>query len=206
MELDNTPAADIPPAADVAQSHAARWRTKPALLALAASLLVAAGLGWLTYSGWSDHHGHHQLAAGFTQYLDRFHEAPDAAQDMLVKMYGGRAVDSDQAVQLVGYHPVTAKGLPQGYQSEGTYVLKMPCCTCVQTVCRRPDGSTVAIFEHDDESREWLADRNRSLGRHARRRRIDCGLGRAIEIPDAHMRQRRGRPSHKRLAECFAPK
>ena len=36
----------------------------------------------------------------------------------------------------------------------------MPCCICVQSICERSDGSTWAIFEHDDEEAdEWFAHR-----------------------------------------------
>ncbi len=38
--------------------------------------------------------------------------------------------------------------------------MKMPCCTCVQCLCKRSDGSVIAIFEHDDEEMtEWFGDR-----------------------------------------------
>ena len=35
----------------------------------------------------------------------------------------------------------------------------MPCCTCVQTICRRDDGQVLAIFEHDKEQPVWFGDR-----------------------------------------------
>lgn len=50
--------------------------------------------------------------------------------------------------------------MPDGYSVDSTYVMKMPCCTCVQCLCTRSDGSTIAIFEHDDEeAKEWFGDR-----------------------------------------------
>ena len=65
---------------------------------------------------------------------------------------------------LVGYRPAVANGLPEGYSVESTYVMTMPCCTCVQCLCKRSDGSTIAIFEHDDEeTKEWFGDRPETL-------------------------------------------
>lgn len=123
-------------------------------LVLAATVLIAVGLGWW---GFHDRHGdHHDMATVFHRYLKRFETSPDEAQQMLLSMYKGQAVAPDQAVRLVGYRPATANPLPEGYQSPTTYVLKMPCCTCLQTVCRRADGSAIAIFEHDDANAEWL--------------------------------------------------
>jgi hypothetical protein len=58
----------------------------------------------------------------------------------------------------VGYRPAVAAGLPEGYSLDATYALKMPCCTCVQTVCRREDGRVFAIFEHSEDQAVWCGD------------------------------------------------
>lgn len=135
------------------------WHSATRILALAATLLVLAGLGWWGYVAWSGHRGHHEMASSFADYLDRFHQAPEAAQEMLLAKYDAQLVDPMQAVQLVGFRPAAADRLPAAYDAQATYVLKMPCCTCVQTVCRRKDGSTIAIFEHEEEHHEWLGNR-----------------------------------------------
>jgi hypothetical protein len=42
---------------------------------------------------------------------------------------------------------------------ESTNVINMPCCTCVETVCQRSDGSRLVIFEHNDLDPQWFDDR-----------------------------------------------
>ena len=42
----------------------------------------------------------------------------------------------------------------------------MPCCTCVQSLCKRTDGTTVAIFEHDNAQPDWFGRRQTNT--------IDC--------------------------------
>ncbi len=69
----------------------------------------------------------------------------------------------DEAATLVGYRPMIAGGLPDGYSLASSSVLKMPCCTCFKAVCRRRDGSTLVLFEHDDEETEWFGDRPSSI-------------------------------------------
>lgn len=137
------------------------WRGRPFIrfgLAVAAMILIV--VGWIGYRTWLDDHGDHQFAAVFGQYLDRFRVDPHKAQETLLAKYQGRTVDPEQAVQTVGYRPAVADGLPEGYSIESTYVMKMPCCTCVQSICTRSDGTTIAIFEHDDqEVNEWFRGR-----------------------------------------------
>lgn len=133
--------------------------TKP--IALAATVLVAVGVGWFVYETVFDRDNHDQhFVAEFGEYLDEFRQDPDAAQRSLVAKYKGRLVDPpDQALSHVGYRPAVAEGLPEGYGHKSTYLLKMPCCTCVQTICERDDGTRLAIFEHDDEDHDWFAER-----------------------------------------------
>ncbi|MGI6419608.1 MAG: zf-HC2 domain-containing protein [Thermoguttaceae bacterium] len=120
-----------------------RWRL--GLWMAAAMVLLAVGIVWVT-SGNPGHH--HQLAADFEQYLEHFADTPETAQNLLLAEYEGRLVDLAQAETLVGYRPAVAGGLPEGYSLDATYVLKMPCCTCVQAICRGKDGRVFAIFEH----------------------------------------------------------
>lgn len=136
------------------------WTRRPVarlLLATAAVALVA--VGWSGYKSWVDVRDHQQFTAVFGQYLDEFQRDPQAAQQVLLTNYRGQLMDAEQAVQSVGYRPVVADGLPDGYSAESTYVMKMPCCTCVQCNCRRSDGTMFAIFEHDGKEPEWFGDR-----------------------------------------------
>jgi hypothetical protein len=131
----------------------------PQYVAMAASVLIAVAIGWLTFGPRFGHGEHHEFAAEFGHYLDEFRRDPDAAQQFLLAKYEGQAVTPDQAVRQVGYRPAIVDGVPDGYTVESTYVMTMPCCKCVQTVCRRSDGSMITVFEHDDEAPEWFGDR-----------------------------------------------
>ncbi|MEO8498748.1 MAG: zf-HC2 domain-containing protein [Planctomycetota bacterium] len=136
------------------------WTKQPAVrfgLAIAAAILIA--IGWFGYTTWFEHDPDHQLAAVFGEYLDEFRRDPVAAQKILLANYEGQAVTVEQAVRTVGYRPAVADGLPDGYTVGETYVMKMPCCTCVQCLCQSSDGTTIAIFEHDDKEADWFGDR-----------------------------------------------
>jgi hypothetical protein len=139
-----------------------RWMTRPLVrsgLALAASLLLL--VGWISYRSGSSHD--HPMTAVFGEYLDQFQHDPDAAQQILVDHYQGDAIDPSRSVQTVGYRPVATHGLPDGYTMRNVYVMKMPCCTCVQCVCERDDGTVFVVFEHDEATPEWFGDRPTSM-------------------------------------------
>ncbi|XZE55861.1 zf-HC2 domain-containing protein [Planctomycetaceae bacterium SH139] len=104
-----------------------------------------------------------EFAGVMNDYLQKLPSDPDAAEQMLLSKYNGETVDSDGAVKLIGYRPIISGGLPKGYSLASTSVLKMPCCTCVKAVCKRSDGSTLVLFEHDDEEAAWFGDRPSSM-------------------------------------------
>ncbi len=135
------------------------WTRRPAVrvgLAAAAAILIV--VGWFGYDAWVDR-GHQDFEAVFGQYLEQLRHDPTGAQQILLARYEGQAVDAGQAVTAAGYRPVVADGMPAGYSVEATYVMKMPCCTCVQCFCKRSDGSIIAVFEHDDEDPGWFGGR-----------------------------------------------
>lgn len=104
-----------------------------------------------------------EFAGVMNDYLQKLPRDPDGAEQMLLTKYDGEKVDADGAVKLVGYRPIVSSGLPEGYSLASTSVLKMPCCTCVKAVCKRSDGSTLVLFEHDDEEAAWFGDRPSSM-------------------------------------------
>ncbi len=163
-QLDQQPKEGQPKEGQLVSQSVVRSRTwtfsARRQLALAATVLVAAGIGWFAFQARFADSGNNQFTSNFGHYLDEFHHDPDAAQQILLAKYEHQRVDPDQAIHRVGYRPVVANGLPEGYTLESTHVVKMPCCTCVQSVCKRSDGSTLAIFEHDDdETTDWFGDR-----------------------------------------------
>jgi len=132
----------------------------PKLFVLAATILTAAGISWFTYQSWFTHGNHDHFTAEFGHYLDEFVRDPDTAQQILLANYKNQLVDPNVASEHIGYQPSVAKGLPAEYTLKSTHIMKMPCCICVQSICKRSDGSTLAIFEHDDEEiTEWFGDK-----------------------------------------------
>ena len=125
------------------------WRI--GFLATAATILVAAGVAWMATRSWHAPGHHGELATTFEQYLEHFASNPETAQDVLLAKYGGESLDVTEVSRQIGYRPAIARGLPDGYTLEATYVLDMPCCTCVQSICRRDDGQVFAIFEHAEQ-------------------------------------------------------
>ena len=128
-------------------------------IAIAATLLVAAAIALLGYRARQTTNEHEEMAVTFGQYLDRFHKQPERAQDLLLTRYDGRLVEPDQAAALTKFDPNAPDELPQGFARAATYVLKMPCCTCTQTIYKDGNGQTLALFEHSDEQRDWFGDR-----------------------------------------------
>lgn len=128
-------------------------------LALAATLLIAVGVGVAAYQVWFPAHDHDHLAANFGAFLNEFDDRPDQAQQILLASYEGRPTTLQEAATELGYHPVAAKGLPPGCTLDKAYLLKMPCCTCTEIVCRTEDGNSIAIFEHDVDQPVWFGER-----------------------------------------------
>jgi hypothetical protein len=148
--------------------HGRGWsRATYQRLAIAASILLVLGLSvWISRHesiSEADHEHSQEFVATMDHYLRVLPNNPDKAEQFLLDKYNGQVVAPDEAVSLVGYRPAVADGLPAGYSLASTSVLKMPCCTCVKAVCKRQDGSTLVLFEHDDQKVEWFGDRASSM-------------------------------------------
>ena len=150
------------------RTHRRHWsRATYQRLAIVASILLVLGLSvWISRHDSMtemDHEHSKEFVATMDEYLRVLPIHPDAAEQFLQEKYKGQVVAPDEAVRLVGYRPAVADGLPAGYSLASTSVLKMPCCTCVKAVCKRQDGSTLVLFEHDDEKAAWFGDRPSSI-------------------------------------------
>ncbi len=142
---------------DDPQTH---WRWH-APVALAAVLLVGATLALFSYlrPQPSDDHHEHEMAEAFNLYLERLQGQPDDAEEVLVARYNGRRVEPAEAAVLANFEPNAPDELPGGFSRSGIYVLKMPCCTCTQSIYENRRGQMLALFEHDDQQRSWFGDR-----------------------------------------------
>jgi len=126
-------------------------RTRPSQLArtwrvgrramVAATVLVLLACAGYWYS-------HRLREETFTWYLQAFAVSPDAAQLALQQRYETKPISLEQ-VHWQGRRPVAATAqLPAGLRVQAVYLVKMPCCTCVETVCRDERGRVVVFFEH----------------------------------------------------------
>ncbi|NOX55599.1 MAG: anti-sigma factor [Planctomycetes bacterium] len=113
----------------------------------AALMLLAFGL---TLGGlWRWHHGPAgDGMASFAPYLKTFAESPDRAQQVLLARHEGERLDIGDIPRRVAYHPVAVQKPPEGFVVDSVYLVKLACCTCVETICRGSDGQTLVFFEH----------------------------------------------------------
>ena len=127
-------------------------------LALAATILIAVGLGIVAFQmRLAPDHNH--LAMNFSQYVEQFTKHPEEAQQLLLAKYYGKPMTLQEATNTLGYEPAAAKGIPPGYTIDKVYLLKMPCCGCAQIICKNKGGKFLAIFEHDIDQPVWFGDR-----------------------------------------------
>ncbi len=129
------------------------------LVAIAASILIAAGIGIIASQSRLGGHDHDHLAANFSKFLDEFNHRPHQAQQILLTNFEGRPTSMQEAAAALGYHPIATKRLPPGCTFDKIYLLKMPCCTCAEVVCNKEDGQSIAIFEHDSDQPVWFGKR-----------------------------------------------
>jgi hypothetical protein len=129
-------------------------------LAVAVTILVLASVGAIAYRTWYVRHDGSHLERTFGRFLERFDDQPEAAQQILLTNYQGQPTTLQQAPDMLGYEPVIAKELPPGCKSHEAYLLDMPCCRCIEILCKQEDGHSVAIFEHDTRRPGWFGERN----------------------------------------------
>jgi len=135
------------------------WQIPRRFLALAATLLVAVGIGILVYQGDGTSPEQRHLAINFAHYLETFSEQPGDAQKILLAKYEGQTTTLAEATKTLGYEPVAVKSLPPGYTVQEVQLLKMPCCTCAQVLCVNKAGESIAIFEYAIDQPVWFGNR-----------------------------------------------
>ena len=135
--------------------HRRRSWVTLATAAIAIGAVSIATIVWLR----QPEDGRQHMAVNFGRYLDDFKRNPLAAQQVLLSSYEGRVVSFDEAARQVRYRPAVGETLPDGASLEALYLLKMPCCLCVQAVYRRDTGDRLTIFEHVDDEPIWFGDR-----------------------------------------------
>ena len=129
-----------------------RLRRWPAVVAALAAAICL-------FAVWWNRPAHDHLAADFEEFLDVFDQDVDAAQNVLIANYHGQPTTIDEAQAVLQYRPLVAKGMPDGYALHAAYLFKMPCCTCMEAVYQREDGSCVCVFEHNEDQPIWFGSR-----------------------------------------------
>jgi len=149
---------DSPEEPDVVLAQAGPRQVPSRFMVLAATILVAVGIGIVAYKIWDSPSQKH-LMVNFAHYLENFSEQPGHAQQVLLAKYDAQPMTLSEASKVLGYEPVAAKGLPSGYTVKEVHLLTMPCCTCAQVVCANEAGNSIAIFEHAIDQPVWFGDR-----------------------------------------------
>jgi hypothetical protein len=121
----------------------------------------AALLGGVGYTLWLMSHAGHDHAETSAKVRQVFEAHADDPARMLAELsddYAGQEVPMEKAEALLGYLPAANRLRHGTFQLSSTHVLKMPCCVCSATLCKRADGSSFLVFEHTEEQHVWFGD------------------------------------------------
>ena len=135
-----------------------------AMLVLGAAAMVVGLAVWPFLSG--DTHHHEEMVRVFGQFLDAYEQGRAHADEILPQHYDGKLVDRATASAALKRSSLAKPTILGNHMVEKRYLLKMPCCDCVQTVYVCQGRKSLVIFEHEKEQPEWF--RNRPL------RRTEC--------------------------------
>jgi len=126
--------------------------------AVGALLVAAAALaGFLVI--WqlaSPPHDHHEMVRDFGEFLAAYERGQPTADEMLAQKYHGKLVTEADATIALKRKTVAPPVLLANHQAAKRYLLKMPCCDCVQTVYSRNGVTSFVFFEHEKEQSEWF--------------------------------------------------
>jgi hypothetical protein len=78
------------------------------------------------------------------------------AIDVLATKYQGTLVNEAEATSALKRETVARPIVLADHQVSKRYLLKMPCCDCVQTIYARNGKNSFVFFEHDKEQVKWF--------------------------------------------------
>ena len=99
------------------------------------------------------------LAVDLDYYLDEFQLDPTQSPQVFLARYDGQSVPAEEATKHVEFRPVTADRLPDGFSLQAVYLLKMECCTGLESVYKRKGSEVLAILQHTTDQPVWLGNR-----------------------------------------------
>ena len=135
------------------------WRSNLPRSAVAAALGIAAvvlvGLTiWKFTTGPS--HSHEEMVRVFGEFLDAYEQGQASAVEVLPRKYQGTLVSEAAATSALKRETVARPIVLANHRATKRYVLKMPCCDCVETIYAREGTTSFVVFEHEKEQTEWF--------------------------------------------------
>jgi hypothetical protein len=119
--------------------------------------LVGGLLMWQLTRGPS--HDHAQMVRVFAEFIETYEQGQTNAANVLVQRYSGTPVTEIQAARALRRQTVARQTVLANHQVSQRYLLKMPCCDCVQTVYACNGRISLVLFEHEQEELEWFDER-----------------------------------------------
>lgn len=123
------------------------------LCAVAAVLMVGLLIWQLVPHG---SHSHAEMVRVFGQFLDSYEQGQATAVEVLPVKYQGELVSDAAAGSALKRQTVARPVVLKNHEATKRYLLKMPCCDCVETIYLQNGNTSFVIFEHDKEQAEWF--------------------------------------------------
>ena len=127
-----------------------------ALMATAAVVVV--GLMIWQFVG-APPHSHEEMVQVFGEFLNAYEQGETSAVDVLARKYHGTLVSEAAATRALKRATVARPVILGGHAVAQRYLLKMPCCDCVQTNYAASGKTSFVLFEHEKEQAEWFHTR-----------------------------------------------
>jgi hypothetical protein len=138
-------------------SHSLSKRRLAAVLCAAAVLVAVCIIGWQLQKGPA--HTHEEMAHVFGEFLISFERGLSNTDQLLAQRYQGVLVDEAGATAALKRKTVARPVVLSGNHVSKRFLLKMPCCDCVQTIYSREGTTSFVLLEHENEQFEWFQNR-----------------------------------------------
>lgn len=130
--------------------------------ALVALTVVAASVV-LAFFTWRftphDLHSHAEMNQIFGRFLDTYERDQTAAVEILPAKYEGQIVTEQTASSVLKRPTVARPVVLANHEVTKRYLLKMPCCECIQTAYSCNGKISFVLLEHQKEQLEWFGTR-----------------------------------------------
>ena len=139
------------------RSHV-RSRTAAAILIASAAAVLGGVFVWQLASG--PPQSHVEMVRVFGEFLSAYEQGNPNAPAMLAQGYQGTLVSEADAGSALKRQTVTPDTLLSRHQVDKRYLLKLPCCDCMQTIYTCDGKTSFIVFEHTQEELEWFDGRS----------------------------------------------